>query len=75
MFSAPTGTFVSQDLGLAWLLLAAGCSWLTQTMRSKTLVIFCLKNCRFFAKVHSNLQLYEELLKVTSIVTAFLQGL
>ena len=44
MFSAPTGTLVSQDLGLAWLLLAAGCSWLTQTMKSKTLNKFCFQN-------------------------------
>ena len=26
------------------LILAAGCSWLTQTMKFKTLIIFCLKN-------------------------------
>ena len=82
MFSAPTGTLASQDLGFgqpgfgqpgfgqAPLLLLADPDHEIQDFDQ-----FLLEKLVFFWQSPSNLQLYEEFLKVTSIVTAFLQGL
>ena len=78
MSAVETGQMTAAETSVLSQHNAPGCSWLLQADPDHEIPDFdqfLLEKLKVFAKVHLFLQLYEEFLKVTSIMTAFLQGI